>query len=204
MEEKQTVAACPGFFTVANALTYSRLVLLAIAVIGLAHGQRWVAALAVLVTIVTDVLDGRIARRFGGTTEFGKTLDSTIDFVFIYGLFIALYASGNMMWNQFLVVYLGMLTILTLQLAGAATGEGEGVVRTRLGKLTGALQFVFLVWLAMLAPLLRNWDGAVPLETAIFLLLAIAVGFNSIECVQIMQKMMRKPTQEAATTTETT
>ncbi len=187
MEEKQTAAAGPSFFTIANGLTYSRLILLPIAVIGLAAHHGWIALLAVALTLVTDYFDGRLARRFGQAGQFGKTLDSTVDFVFIYALFIALYASGHMMWNQFIVVYLGMLTILTLQLVTTASGEAGEIATTKLGKAVGAVQFVYLLWLvlALVLPATQNVDA---FGTAIFLVLAVLIGLNAIECVNRIRK----------------
>ena len=68
----------PGVRNVANALTVLRLVLVPLFVVFLlAGGTGWrIAALrGVPVASVTDLLDGRIARRRGLITDFGKIAD---------------------------------------------------------------------------------------------------------------------------------
>ena len=40
-----------------------------------------------VVAIASDFIDGRIARKLGVTSKFGSYLDSTVDFIFITGIF---------------------------------------------------------------------------------------------------------------------
>jgi phosphatidylglycerophosphate synthase len=70
----------PALWTAPNLVTLSRLifvpVLLALAYVGAAN-----AFLALLcISLVTDILDGKLARRLGQASEFGARLDSWADF----------------------------------------------------------------------------------------------------------------------------
>lgn len=62
-----------------NALTCSNLVFGFLAIIAAYHEMFTAAALLVVVAMVADGLDGRVARYFGVSSEFGKELDSLCD-----------------------------------------------------------------------------------------------------------------------------
>lgn len=83
----------------ANLLTLSRLAcifLIALCFIAYAPDRdyyRWIAIGLVLVAIVTDILDGKVARLLGQETDFGRVLDAvtdalgfTLGFIFLYFL----------------------------------------------------------------------------------------------------------------------
>jgi len=182
-------AARPSLVTIPNVLTAARLVLLPIIVAGIATEHGWVAVVAMGIGLVTDLLDGRIARRMRTTTAFGKSLDSTVDFVFIYSLFIALYAAGHLATYQFAVLYLAMLSILAVQVATMGAGGAESITGTRLGKPTGALQFLYLLFLVALlvAPPSPALNAV---GTVFFGVLAVAIVLNTIECAALLRKLV--------------
>ncbi len=62
-----------------NALTSMNLVFGVFAVLTVVHGDFTVAAYFVVAALVADSLDGRAARYFGVSGEFGKELDSLCD-----------------------------------------------------------------------------------------------------------------------------
>ena len=172
----------PGVLTIANALTLARLVLLPVVIAGVATDRGALAVSAMAVVVITDLLDGRIARRLGQASDFGKTLDSTVDFVLIYSLFITFYAAGRITTVQFGVLYLAMLTILGLQLLSGGSMGGDVLARTRLGKPTGALQYLYLLVLVAREVGRQSRTLAVA-STIVFWVLAAAVVLNSIECI---------------------
>jgi len=174
--------------TAGNALTVARLVLLPLIVAGIATKIGWLTVGAMATALVTDLLDGRVARWLNQASQFGRTLDSTIDFVLIYSLFIAFYAANRLATYQFAVVYVAMLTNLMLQVSSIAAGAEEGVVRTRLGKLTGALQYVYLLFLVV-REVLPNAPFVRAVDTVIFVALAAAVLVNSVECATRVRRI---------------
>lgn len=172
---------------VANAFTYARLVLLPFAVAGIATRHGWLTFLAMLLIWLTDLIDGKIARRQGRPGPFGKTLDSTVDFVMIYSLFIAYYAVGRLGTHQFAVLYLAMLSILTLQLYLGAQGAGGPIVPTNLGKLTGALQYIYLLYLVFTG-VAREGRVLYGIHTILFLALTVVTLAFAVECGLRMAK----------------
>ena len=167
--------------TAGNTLTFARLVLLPVVIAGIATYHGYLAVVAMGLVVLTDLLDGRIARRLGQTSAFGKLLDSIIDFVLIYSLFIALYAAGRMTTYQFAFIYLAMLTTLVLQLVSAGPAVSS-LATTTLQKTTGALQYGYLLFLVALeiVPGSRVVNGV---NVVFFGVLAVAIVLNSIECI---------------------
>ncbi|MCE5285855.1 MAG: CDP-diacylglycerol--serine O-phosphatidyltransferase [Pelosinus sp.] len=62
-----------------NALTASNLVLGVFSIISTLHNDYTAAALFIVAAMVADGLDGRVARFFHASSEFGKELDSLCD-----------------------------------------------------------------------------------------------------------------------------
>ena len=188
-------------FTPANGFSYARLVLLPFVIGGVVTHHGWFTVTFMLLIWITDLVDGRLARRMGQQSSFGKTLDSTVDFTLIYALFIAFYAAGRVSTVMFVFLYLAMLAILTLQMVGAARGSGADIIGTTLGKLTGALQYaylIFLVFLEVLPP--AGWLHW--LHTLYFILLAVTTVLFAAECLFKVLDMAKETTgPEAGTTT---
>jgi cardiolipin synthase (CMP-forming) len=176
--------------TLPNVLTSMRLVLLPIIVAGIATNHGWLAVIAMFLGILTDLADGRLARRLrGGATAFGKSLDGTVDFVLIYSLFISLYVAGHLATWQFAVLYVQMLSILILQIVMTGTGQAEGIVQTPLGKPVGALQYLFLLFL--MAMLVIPPNRAVDIvEFYYFVVLTVAIALNTLECLTRLRRML--------------
>jgi phosphatidylglycerophosphate synthase len=168
--------------TIANVLTFARLILLPVVIIGIVTSQGWITVAAMATVLLTDLLDGRIARRLRQATQFGKALDSTVDFVLIYSLFIAFYAAGRLPTYQFAILYIAMLTILSVQLL---TQSGGTTASPATGKLVGALEYLFLLFLTARevlpeAPLVAH------LGLALFVILAGAIALNTIVCLKMI------------------
>ncbi|MEI6913916.1 MAG: CDP-alcohol phosphatidyltransferase family protein [Armatimonadota bacterium] len=184
-------AASTKFVTIGNGLTASRLVLLPVIVGGIATHHGWLAVGGMVAAVVTDLLDGRVSRRLRQASAFGATLDSTIDFVLIYSLFMAFYASGRLATYQFIILYVSMLSNLLLQLGSMGNGNADGVVRTVTGKITGALQYTYLLFLVVCEVL----DKSKMLEMvnlAMFSLVAVTIALSTVRFV-IRLKDMVKP-----------
>lgn len=65
---------------------------------------RWVAAALFVVAIITDSVDGRIARRRNLVTDFGKLVDPIADKILVGGALIALSILGDLPWWVTIVI----------------------------------------------------------------------------------------------------
>jgi CDP-diacylglycerol--glycerol-3-phosphate 3-phosphatidyltransferase len=106
---------------VANLLTVSRLVLVPVFLIALfangghTTGWRLGAALVFTVASVTDNLDGRLARKFGLVTDFGKIADPIADKALIGGALVGLSVLGDLPWWVTLVIAVREIGITLLR-----------------------------------------------------------------------------------------
>ncbi len=186
--------AMQGFATPANLLTFSRLIFMPVVIYGLVTNQPWVTVGAMFLAWLTDLLDGRIARLMKqGGSRFGKALDSTVDFALIYCLFIAFYASGRLEHYQFAVLYLAMVMILTLQFFLEGSGREGELATSRLGKPTGALQYLYLLFLVVLEiPTVGELAWIDTVHDIYFAILAVTIVLNAIEIVFMPARMGRE------------
>ena len=173
----------------ANAVTALRLVLLPVIIYGIVTTQGLLAVLAMGAVVLTDLVDGRIARRLGQASAFGGMFDSIIDFVMIYSLFISCYASGRLTIFQFAILYIAMFSTFLLQISAMGSGRSEGILRTRSGKITGALEYGYLLFLVVREVLpdkavisIFNW--------IFFGALAIMIMLSSIGAVIRLRRMV--------------
>ena len=84
--------------TVPNILSFLRLALVPVFLVAILEGQDRLALGVLVVSSVTDFLDGLIARRFGQITRLGQLLDPAADRLFIFAALIGLASRGIVPW----------------------------------------------------------------------------------------------------------
>lgn len=104
-----------------------------------------VCAVLFIGTAVTDMLDGRIARRNNLITDFGKFLDPIADkFMVIGAMFVLLYKFQNL--QQILIVTLVVVVFRELAVTSmrlvVSTGSGVVIAANKLGKIKTVSQIV--------------------------------------------------------------
>ncbi|MGM9682469.1 MAG: CDP-diacylglycerol--glycerol-3-phosphate 3-phosphatidyltransferase [Eubacteriales bacterium] len=96
-------------------------------------------------TSVTDMLDGKIARKRGLITDFGKFLDPVADkFMVIGAMFVILYKFDDfrtVMIITLLVVVFRELAVTSMRLV-VSTGNGIVIAANKLGKIKTVSQIV--------------------------------------------------------------
>ena len=130
-----------------NALTLSRIALVPVLAISL-NQARWNLALAVfLIGMVTDVLDGHIARTRGPITNFGKLMDPIADKLFVGTAFVSLAAMDRVDVAIVVVILSREVAVSALRLV--AKSRGVVMSADAFGKAKTALQVVTvatLIW----------------------------------------------------------
>lgn len=118
-------------------------------------GLRIVAAVLFIVAILTDSVDGILARRQNLITDLGKILDPIADKVLTGGALVALSLLGEVPWWVTVVILVREIGITVFRFV---------VIRSRViaaskgGKLKTVLQAVTLsMFLLPLVPLLGSW-----------------------------------------------
>jgi CDP-diacylglycerol--glycerol-3-phosphate 3-phosphatidyltransferase len=104
-----------------------------------------VCAVLFIGTAITDMLDGKIARKHGLITDFGKFLDPVADkFMVIGAMFVILYKFDSLrtvMIVALLIVVFRELAVTSMRLV-VSTGQNIVVAANKLGKLKTVLQIV--------------------------------------------------------------
>jgi CDP-diacylglycerol---glycerol-3-phosphate 3-phosphatidyltransferase len=136
--------------TLANRLTMLRVVL-AVAVFGslMAEGPQWHgAALAMFVAaIVTDWLDGWLARRTNSVSPFGKIADPIADKILVLGTLLALIRHKDLaipVWAVFLIL---MRELVIGGIRALAAAQGKSIAAERTGKIKTVVQCIAVLLL---------------------------------------------------------
>jgi CDP-diacylglycerol---glycerol-3-phosphate 3-phosphatidyltransferase len=170
-------------WNVANALTVLRVLLVPVFAWLLLRdgGQddlwRMAAAGAFLLAVVTDRLDGEIARRYGLVTDFGKIADPIADKALTGMALVALSIMGDVWWWVTILVLAREWSITLLRLSVAKTVV---IAAAASGKWKTTAQALAL---SLLTLPLRQLDGAldVPGDVVFYLgqaSLAVAVALT--------------------------
>jgi CDP-diacylglycerol---glycerol-3-phosphate 3-phosphatidyltransferase len=178
-----------GLVNLANELTVLRLVLVPVFVLALvAGGTGWrIAAFAVfLVASVTDLLDGRIARRRGLITDFGKIADPIADKALTGAALITLSVQGELAWWVTAVILARELGVTALRFWVIRHGV---IAASRGGKLKTMLQ--------VLAIALYVLPGIPDLLRAVVMGLAVAVTVVTGADYAIRAVRLRRRSQAA-------
>ncbi len=105
------------WLTIPNILSYVRLLLIPVIVILFVNGYNILTLVFVLVSTLTDIVDGFIARRFNMVTDFGKFIDPVADKATQLTVFICLITKFPLMLLPFVVLLVKEIGSLLLRVA---------------------------------------------------------------------------------------
>ena len=123
MEEKAPEIST-RVLTVPNILSFIRLQLVPVFLVLIIAGRDGLALLVLVVSSVSDYLDGVIARRFRQITRLGQLLDPAADRAFIFAALVGLAVRGVIPWWLFAVIVARDLMLVVLGIILASNGYG--------------------------------------------------------------------------------
>jgi len=149
--------------TISNVITISRLITLPFIVYFLITDQRVIAFIIMLIALLSDGIDGYLARKLHQESELGKSLDPLCDKIFLAVILITLYVIGSIpLWGVIIIVSRDFLillgsffilrlksAILTSNLLGKITGFIFGVI---ICAFTLNLKYIGMVFLYISIP----------------------------------------------------
>jgi CDP-diacylglycerol--glycerol-3-phosphate 3-phosphatidyltransferase len=181
----------PGLVNVANVLTVVRVLLIPVFVACLlAGGTGWrlAALVAFCVASLTDLLDGRLARRRGLVTDFGKIADPVADKALTGAALICLSALGELPWWVTGVIMFREIGVTALRFWVIRRGV---IAASRGGKLKTLLQVIAICLYVL--PSALSPPGIVR-----GLVMAAAVVVTVVTGVDYVQQAMRLRRSEPA------
>ncbi|MBA3534084.1 MAG: CDP-alcohol phosphatidyltransferase family protein [Ardenticatenales bacterium] len=193
---------------VANAITLSRLLLLAIVIGFLYFGGpalKFAAFVLTIVIIVMDAIDGWVARVRGETSELGSVMDIAIDRV-VENVYWIVYADLNLVpvWVALVVISRG---IITDAIRGFVLAKGETAFEMMHNPLArwlvsgrpmrafyGGIKAVVFAALALQLALREWYAGAAwlpPLESFFFILVLLTVTITVLRGIPVILESRR-------------
>ena len=163
----------------ANALTGVRFVLvpvfLVVLFVGDGHETYWrvVAFIVFAVAVITDHLDGALARSYGMVTEFGTLADPIADKALIGAALIGLSVLGDLPWWVTVVILVREVSVTVLRLAVMRRGI---IPASRGGKLKTLVQAVAIGLFVL--PLSDGWLTGAWIIMLVAVLLTVTTGVD--------------------------
>lgn len=124
MESGKTSEVSSRVFTVPNLLSFLRLALVPVFLALIIAGEDGYALLVLVISSISDYLDGVIARKFKQISRLGQLLDPAADRLFIFAALIGLAIRDVIPWWLFVVIVARDLVLLILGIVLANFGYG--------------------------------------------------------------------------------
>jgi CDP-diacylglycerol--glycerol-3-phosphate 3-phosphatidyltransferase len=165
----------------ANVLTLSRLVLVPVFLLTLFAGEghetpsRVAAFVIFTIAVVTDRLDGALARNYGMVTEFGTLADPIADKTLIGAALIGLSMLGDLPWWVTVLILAREVGITTLRFVVLRRGI---IPASRGGKLKTLVQAVAIGLFVL--PLSGSWLLASSAVMAVAIVLTVVTGVDYV------------------------
>jgi CDP-diacylglycerol---glycerol-3-phosphate 3-phosphatidyltransferase len=148
-----------------NQLTLARMVMSFVFIGLMSFDHTWCIAVSLMLFIaatVTDVLDGRIARKHNLVTNFGKLLDPVADKILVTAAFVMLMRVPDLRVPGWTVVVILGREFLVTGVRSLAASEGAIIAANFWGKAKASLQMGFAIGALALVVLGRVLEAVAP------------------------------------------
>ena len=136
-----------------NKLTMLRMALVPVYLVLLALGLDWLALIAFVAASLTDLFDGKIARKYNLITNFGKFMDPIADKLLTHTAFILLCAMGRLNAAACIIFIAREFVVSGLRLV--AVEQGHVIAAGMSGKVKTVLQMALAITLTILPEVRR-------------------------------------------------
>lgn len=167
-------------FTIPNLLSFFRLILIPVYMVIYLKAQETrdyvIAGIILAVSCLTDMVDGKIARKFNMITTFGKFLDPLADKLTQFTLLLCLAIRYHVLWTVFSLFVLKELFQL---FAGILTVRHGYILKGALisGKVCTTVLFISLVAMVIFPGMNQATVNIIAIVNGVFLMVAFADYF---------------------------
>lgn len=128
-----------------NKLTIGRVIAVPFFILFYFMSQYWAALVVFCAASLTDMLDGKIARKYGLVTNFGKIMDPLADKILVYSA-LCLLVGDRIISSWVLIIILAReFTIAGMRTVAAS--EGRVIAAAMSGKIKTVLQMAAVIFL---------------------------------------------------------
>lgn len=130
---------------------------------------RYVATLMFILASLTDMLDGKIARKNNMVTDFGKLMDPLADKALVVSVLVVLVEQGRLSAVPVILIVVREFAVTSLRALAAAAPEKKVIAASMWGKLKTVIQMATIIML-----MLDNIVGLIPLPVLPVMVIAMA------------------------------
>ena len=134
--------------------------------------NKWIALVLFIVASLTDMLDGKIARKYNLVTNFGKFMDPLADKLLVCSAMICLIPSGKLPTAVVIVIIAREFIISGFRLV--ASDNGVVIAANYWGKFKTVSQMIMIILLIL------NFGGIFVVLEQIFIWLSLALTVISL------------------------
>lgn len=99
--------------------------------------------------VLTDFLDGRIARKYNMVTTFGKFMDPLADKMMVMTVLIILMVQNPALLQPWVVIVIMAREFMVMGIRTLAAGENKIIAASKIAKVKTAVQFVMVIVLLL-------------------------------------------------------
>ncbi len=173
-------------YTVSNGLSFLRLLMAIPMIILIINGMTWYAIGLGVLAIVTDLLDGYLARKLDQVSDWGKIIDPLADKVFVAGAFLAMLTEALIpLWFGLIIIGRDVIILI------AGLFLSSKVKTIPMSNYAGKAA-VLMIAQSMLLALLKQ-DSLMPYSMALALAgVALSLGSYSVNLTRMMKNVKEK------------
>ncbi len=144
---------------------------------------KWIAFIIFIVASLSDMVDGKIARKYNLVTDFGKFMDPLADKILVCSAMIAMLPKGRIMAWVVIVIIAREFTISGFRLVAA--DNGKVIAAGMWGKVKTAVTMVMLV--VLIADLGADFPGfSGPIRIAELILIYVSAILTIISLIDYL------------------
>ena len=160
-----------------NKLTIARIIAVPFFIAAYMLDMRIIALVIFILASITDMLDGKIARKYNLVTNFGKIMDPLADKILVYAAFCLMVADKTIpAWTLVIILF---REFLVAGVRTVAASEGIVIAADMAGKIKTVLQ-MFAVCVLIIRPyhMILGYIGYALFYAA--LVMTVYSGFNYV------------------------
>ena len=123
-----------------NKLTVGRMIAVPFFVLAYIFDMNFIAFIIFILASLTDMLDGKIARKYNLVTNFGKIMDPLADKILVYAAFCLMVEDGTVAGWMLIVILAREFAIAGMRTVAAS--EGIVIAAGMSGKIKTVLQMI--------------------------------------------------------------
>ena len=166
-----------------NKLTILRIILVPVFLVLFNLNLYWIAGIVFVIASLTDLADGKIARKYNLVTNFGKFADPLADKLLVSAALIALCATGKLgapllgMWATFIIIARECM-VTGVRLVAAA--EGKVIAAGMSGKIKTTIQMITIIYILFADVLVNIFKLPVFISDIVVNVLVVASVFMTV------------------------